>query len=141
MFSAGRSTRAGSLPQPERSDAAALRRLAHDDLVLVRMALDDHEISDRIAGFHAEQAVEKLMKAVLDARGIEYPFTHDLRRLRELLERSGGAPPVDSIAVTELIAYAVEQRYGGYETEPVDRAELFALAEQVAAWAAAELDR
>lgn len=128
------------MPQPERSDAATLQQLAHDDLVLVRMAVGEPGISERIAGFHAQQAVEKLMKAVLDARAIEYPFTHDLRRLRELLERSGGAPPVDPIAVNELIAYAVEQRYGGYETEPVDRAQLLALTEQVAAWAAQELD-
>lgn len=62
-----------------------------------------------------------------------------LRRLRELLERSGGAPPVDPIAVNELVAFAMEQRYGSYDSEPVDRAELLDLAERVLAWAEKEL--
>ncbi len=129
------------MPQPERSDAATLSQRAQEDLTLVRKAVSDQEISESIAGFHAQQAVEKLMKAVLDSRGLVYPFTHNLRQLRRLLEESGGAPPVDPIEVNELVAFVVQQRYGGYVSEPVDREALLALTEQVAAWAAEELDR
>ena len=39
------------------------------------------KISDEIVGFHAQQAVEKWLKAVLGSRGIEFEYTHDLRRL------------------------------------------------------------
>lgn len=43
--------------------------------------LADAEISDEIVGFHAQQAVEKWLEAVLGSRGIEFEHTHDLRRL------------------------------------------------------------
>jgi HEPN domain-containing protein len=35
--------------------------------------------------FHAQQCIEKLMKAVLFARGIEFPKTHNLVYLDEML--------------------------------------------------------
>jgi hypothetical protein len=43
--------------------------------------LANAEISDEIVGFHAQQAVEKWLKAVLGSRGVEFEYTHDLRRL------------------------------------------------------------
>ena len=39
--------------------------------------------------FHAQQAVEKLLKAVLSHHGVTYGRTHDLGRLVELVESSG----------------------------------------------------
>ena len=39
--------------------------------------------------FHAQQAAEKAIKAVMILRGIEFPYTHDLSRLLTMLESSG----------------------------------------------------
>lgn len=44
----------------------------------------DHPNYDAVC-FHAQQCVEKLMKAVLTSRGQQPPRTHDLVRLDELL--------------------------------------------------------
>ncbi|MBI2976864.1 MAG: HEPN domain-containing protein, partial [Chloroflexi bacterium] len=40
-------------------------------------------IADEIIGFHAQQAIEKTLKAVLTRAGAEYEFTHDLVTLFE----------------------------------------------------------
>ncbi len=39
--------------------------------------------------FDAQQAAEKALKAVLLARNVAFPFTHDLSRLVTLLEADG----------------------------------------------------
>lgn len=35
--------------------------------------------------FHAQQCIEKYIKALLVLRGIDFPKTHDLREIRKLL--------------------------------------------------------
>ena len=49
-----------------------------------------------IAGFHAQQAAEKYLKALLTRHQIEFPKTHVIRRLLILLE------PVDPVMVESL---------------------------------------
>ena len=86
--------------------------------------------------FHAQQAAEKSLKAVLLAREIEFPKTHNLRVLRDLLPRTLPVPPEVEQAV-ELSDYATMARYpGAYEpvTEEEYR-EAIRLAEAVRDWA------
>ena len=73
---------------PDRPEVL-LRKARQDELVLERL-LDDQEVDDDTLGFHAQQAVEKLLKAVLASRGVEYPRTHNLRVLVELLGKDSG---------------------------------------------------
>lgn len=71
---------------------------------------------DEIFGFHAQQAVEKALKAWLCTKNILYPLTHELPRLLALLEKA----VVDVEAFKELdefTAYAVEARYAEGESE------------------------
>jgi len=78
--------------------------------------------TDEVFGFHAQQAVEKTLKAWLASLGLEYPLTHNLARLPALLEKQGAG--VDEFwDLTEYTAYAVEYRYGPLEMaeEPLDR--------------------
>ena len=63
---------------------------------------------DEILGFHAQQCAEKLLKAVLAAEGVEFPRTHSIRFLLDLLSDHGLAPPAPLHAVTELYPYAVQ---------------------------------
>lgn len=51
---------------------------------LREFAVTDHPNYDGVC-FHAQQCVEKLMKAVLVSRGQDFPRTHDLVRLDELV--------------------------------------------------------
>ena len=72
-----------------RDHARVLLGKARDDEVAVRKLVDDPDIADAVVGFHAQQAVEKAMTAVLSAHEHAYPWTHDVRHLMELLEAAG----------------------------------------------------
>ena len=66
---------------------------------------------DEIFGFHAQQAVEKALKAWLSFAGVEYPRTHDLRQLFNLLEQSGENVPEEFHVSMHLTDFAVQFRY------------------------------
>jgi HEPN domain-containing protein len=71
--------------------------------------------------FHAQQCVEKYIKAILIVHEIDFPKTHDLERLIHLLPKTILLP----IAVSDqalLTTYAVTARYPG-DDEPVSRAD------------------
>lgn len=57
-----------------------------DELVVEKLA-GDPDVSDEVLGFHAQQAIEKLLKAVLTEGGIPFRRTHDLTELIDLLAR------------------------------------------------------
>jgi len=86
--------------------------------------------------FHAQQAAEKALKAVLVAYGIPVPKTHNLRTLLDLLPPDL-TPPLEVQQAVGLTDYAVASRYPGTsETiEEEDRQEAISLAEGVVAWA------
>ena len=79
--------------------------------------------------FHAQQAVEKYIKAMLVSRSVDFPRVHDVGELSQLL------PPEISFPLSPeqqrlLTDYATVSRYPG-EWEPLDRTE----AEEAAAMA------
>ena len=79
----------------EGSDLARvlIDRAAGYALAVQRLAADA-DMPDHVVGLHAQQAVEKLLKAVLSDHGVSYGRTHDLGLLVELVESSGlPAPP------------------------------------------------
>ena len=61
-----------------------LAKSADDELT---MMLDG--IPESAFGFHAQQAAEKLIKALLNERGIKYPRTHELQILTAELGKIG----------------------------------------------------
>jgi hypothetical protein len=69
------------LPTPEEVEVAELfLRKAASDLSAARVLARDPDQGDDVVGFHAQQVVEKSLKAVLAVRGFEIPRTHDLDR-------------------------------------------------------------
>ena len=87
--------------------------------------------------FHAQQAAEKAIKAVLISRGIEFPYTHDIAELATALEQNGQDVP-DKIKAAEVLSrFAVLTRYPGFQGEvrSDEYEELLALAESVVLWA------
>lgn len=122
-----------------RVEAEVLVRKAEDDANAMRL-LADAEISDEIVGFHAQQAVEKWLKAVLGSRGIEFEYTHDLRRLIAEVTAVVGEFPFDNAQVVALTEHAVPLRYDEIlDTEPIDRQATLALVNDVGDWAVAQL--
>jgi len=86
-----------------------LEKACEHQYVLERLA-DDVQAPDSAIGFHAQQATEKLLKAVLTNRGIVYGRTHDLDLLLDLL-RDGEIPrPPDAERLAGLTPYAVVPR-------------------------------
>jgi len=63
------------------------------------------------ACFHAQQAVEKYLKAVLAFAGKEIPRTHDLEEIQLLCVDLISHPDFSKLALEELSDYAVSVRY------------------------------
>lgn len=86
------------------------------ELLLGKSAIDEQTLQfsalhDLVFGFHAQQAVEKLLKALLSQLGRRYPRTHDLERLEKDLLAAGEALPATPTVLADLNDYAVELRY------------------------------
>lgn len=87
-------------------------------------------------GFHAQQAIEKWLKAFLAHREVHFEYTHDLRHLVGLIEGAGLAFPLDTPAVVMFTEFAVPLRYEDLlDAEPLDRPAAVALVSEVGAWA------
>lgn len=111
------------MPQREQHVALLLAKAAQDEYVLDRL-LSDTDAPTEVFGFHAQQAAEKLLKAVLSHAGIEYPRTHQLAELLDLATDNHIALPPDSEELRYLSPYAVEFRYDvlpGEEREGLDK--------------------
>jgi HEPN domain-containing protein len=63
--------------------------------------------------FHAQQCVEKLLKAALTETGRAFSRTHDLNHLLDLILPSHPLWEAFRSGFQELVAYAVEYRYPG----------------------------
>jgi HEPN domain-containing protein len=109
-------------------------RYAHSDLEIARVTPSPDMLLEGLC-FHAQQTAEKALKALLIALGIDFPRTHSIRRLLDLLPADLNVP--ESIQETaSLTDYAVLTRYPG-DLEPVDEEEYqeaIRLAETVLSW-------
>ena len=91
--------------------ARMLLRMAEKDLRALKGMGDVTVFADEVFGFHAQQAIEKSLKAWLAFLHLEYPLTHNLSALLVLLQQHG----CDVVAFQDLDFYgpfAVEFRYG-----------------------------
>lgn len=66
--------------------------------------------------FNAQQAAEKALKSVLTLQATDFPKTHDIEHLLDLLEQSGRSIPESLRRGVRLTQYAVELRYPFPET-------------------------
>lgn len=86
--------------------------------------------------FHAQQAVEKSLKAVLVQHGVAFPYTHDLARLITLVKSARLPWPEALEAAAALTVYAAGSRYPGLGGEITDEeySQAIALAKGVLDW-------
>lgn len=98
------------------SNEVLLRKSAHD-----RACMNYPLPSDNF-GFHAQQAVEKLLKALISAKGEAYAFIYDLEKLQNQLIASGEVFPAFSCDFVEIQPFAVLLRYDdGEDLSEADR--------------------
>jgi HEPN domain-containing protein len=117
-------------------------RHARSDLVLACMT-ENKRIAPEILAFHAQQAVEKALKALLVQHQIEFPYTHAIGPLLNLC-RAAGFEGTEALGDTAILTrYAVATRYPG-EEDPVSRQEAQEaadLATQVLTWVETQLEK
>lgn len=106
---------------------------ADSDLAAARLTLAASGPYDT-ACFHAQQAVEKLMKGFLAYHGEPFPFSHSLDRLAPLCEKVSSALSLSTPEIIGLTDYATSLRYDAdfWPTQTV-AAEAVAVAEHVRA--------
>lgn len=133
---------AGSSQELEPDELAALlARKATEDAVALREFAANAEIADTVLGFHAQQAIEKWLKAVLARQAVAFEYTHDLRHLIALVEDAGVNFPFDTPAVVRLTEYAVPLRYDELlDAVPLDREVAVKLVAEVGDWTNNQLD-
>jgi HEPN domain-containing protein len=88
-------------------------KYAKADLELARMPLPKGAMYEQLC-FHAQQAAEKAIKAVLLKLNIEYTLTHNIQGLVDHLPRKYLTFPA-LVAATRLTPYATALRYPGEE--------------------------
>jgi hypothetical protein len=86
--------------------ARVLLGLAGDHELAARSLLGVEGVTDAGVGFHAGQAVERSLKAVLGFRGVEYPFTHSLGVLLACCEQHQIGTPPQLAGVDDLSLFA-----------------------------------
>ena len=127
--------RVGCSLTPEQSEEAArLLRAVRSDLRAARLLVADAEQENDVIGFHAQQAVEKAMKAALVQSGAEIPYTHDLGFLLDALAPRESTTPESVAQADWLTPWAVAARYGS-SAGSLDRNAALAVAEDAVGWA------
>lgn len=110
-------------------------RHAYSDLALASLLPHPPILPEQLC-FHAQQAAEKALKAILIAYEAPIPRTHNLRTLLDLLPAELPLPS-DIQEAVGLSDYAVTSRYPGI-SEPIgaeEHREALDLAEAVIYWA------
>jgi len=103
-------------------DIRAAEALLHQELPLLYPAC-----------FHSQQAAEKYLKAYLTQHQVEFPKTHSIRELLDLVRTVDVELADLLLPAVALTPYGVEVRYPGDLPEPSEKEadEAFALAKNV----------
>lgn len=114
--------------------------LADRDIKTFHLLAAIPDSDDQAVGFHAQQSIEKCIKAVLSVSEIAFRKTHDLVELIDLLRDRGKNLPPDAEALSTLNPFAVTMRYDLFEVEALQRDWMVKTVETVRAWAAHEIE-
>ncbi|MHB1375194.1 MAG: HEPN domain-containing protein [Thauera sp.] len=125
---------------PHHEEAARLLRLAQRDRETFGLLKPIPQASLAALGFHAQQSIEKAMKAVCVLQEIEFRRTHDLAALAELIRADDLDVPVSVDALRLINPFAVEFRYDDEIVPSITRDELEGLVVKVLGWAVQRLE-
>lgn len=120
---------------PYIKEARRLLRLAERDYGSFAILADHPDGDPAAACFHAQQGVEKALKAVLTLNQIDFPRTHNLEALADLLVDQGVDLPVPTRDLRRLNPYAVDFRYDDQFSHLVTPQEAASLARLTIDWA------
>lgn len=120
-----------------------MQKAGEDEYVLDKIG-NDPKASTEIFGFHAQQAAEKMLKALLLKLDASFAQTHRISDLIDLMEGHGVKLPEKLQGIRQLTPYAVIFRYEALPEEaqaPVDRKEIRELIRNLRPWVEAMLKK
>lgn len=94
---------------PEQAEVLLLKG-KQDEFALEKL-IHDPASPDEVLGPHAQQAVEKMLKAVLSGKNVPYRRTHDLTYLLKALRANKIPFPAEFSGIKELNPFAAALRY------------------------------
>ncbi len=103
--------------EAKRALVAEWLRKADADLGVAEYLVEDDVAFPGVIAFHCQQAAEKYIKALLTWTDVDFPKTHDLRGLLDMLPPSHAQLGDELSEIIVLTPYGVELRY------PTDRPE------------------
>ena len=105
---------------------------AADDLGVAKtlLATGDVRAFDAVC-FHCQQGAEKLLKAVLEARGLDVPKVHDLVNLHGRVSNCLPGWQFSAVRLSDLSSMAVETRYPGFRAARADAKVAFETASEL----------
>lgn len=120
---------------PSREEALRALRIADRDIAAFNKMKSDPDFHFATTCFHAQQAVEKCMKAAMFERGILFPPIHDLARLAQALHEHGVAVPCHVDELRKLNPFAVTIRYDDTDIPLISMGEVDGMVEAMRRWA------
>ena len=123
-----------SEPKPATAEAQALLRAAERDWKTVELLLQHPDAPVSSVCFHAQQYLEKAMKAVLVSNAVIFRRTHDLEELAGLLEQQGIELPLSKDQLKGLSPFAVTIRYEHMEITLADINTVAEMMEDARVW-------
>jgi len=124
----------------ERNVAQLLLEAASRDLRACDALAAIADIHDSIIGFHAQQTIEKSLKAVLVRADVAFRRTHDVAELLDAIIDNSLSLPPHAEPLDELQPYAVDARYGLIQPGPLNRDDTQRIVADVWRWAADQVD-
>jgi HEPN domain-containing protein len=104
------------MAKSDRQHAEQLLSMAVKDHTALAGMLDAKNFSEEVFGFHAQQTVEKALKAWIASLGSTYPKSHDVSVLIKILKDAGQDlsqfPDLEDYSV-----FAVQYRYEAYDED------------------------
>ena len=120
---------------PYSEEAWRALQLADRDIKVFDILKQEPEAHISIVCFHAQQAVEKSLKAVLFSHQIEFERIHDLVKLARLLGDHCIVLPVPEDQLRRLNPFAVTFRYDDLEIALISREDTASLVAGIRLWA------
>ena len=106
--------------------ARLMQTKANGNLSALRGMKNKTIFIEEIFGFHAQQAIEKSLKAWLALLGVDFPKIHDLEELFALLKDQKQTIPDEFQSLVDFTDFAVQFRYDAFEDfeDDLDRDEI-----------------
>ena len=121
-------------PWQATAEARALLRAAERDSKTVEVLLRHPDAPISSVCFHAQQYLEKAIKAVLVSNAVIFRRTHNLGKLADLLAQKNIESPLPKDQLKRLNPFAVTTRYEDTELALIDIQTIEKMMETTHAW-------